>query len=378
MKVVHLIGTNFFGGPERQILNHAMRVCAEGIVPQICSFSENGKANALLDMAASEGIACKELGSRHPFHPGVVIELVRYLKSTQTEVLVAHGYKANIVGRLATWCCGMPLVAVSRGWTAESLRIKLYEFLDRIFLRLADGVIAVSEGQRQKVLACGVRSDMTRVIRNAIDLASYPAPAQKGIRDELNLPPDVVLVVTAGRLSPEKNHPGLVEAAKLVLARKQDVYFVVFGEGFLRSELERAVALAGIEDHFILPGFRANVRALMHDADIFVLPSHTEGLPNVVLEAFACRKPVVATTVGGTPEVVRHGENGFLVAAGDMAGLAEHILTLASDPELRRRMGERGHERVRSSFDFATQTEAYLQVYQSLLAPGKHSPGSSP
>lgn len=368
MNVTHLIGTNFFGGPERQILNHALRVRVHGITPQILSFAEHGKSNELLRRAAEEGIVCSELGLRSPFHPGAVTELAGFMKSQGTDLLVGHGYKANVVGRLATWCTGIPFLAVSRGWTGESRRIRFYEFLDRLFLRLADAVVAVSEGQRQKVIACGVRPDKVLVIHNAIDLSTYPGPAEKNMRDELGIPKDAILAATAGRLSPEKNHLGLVQAAKRVLSENPDVYFVVFGEGFLRPELEKAVADAGIRDRFFLPGFRNDVRSLLHECDIFVLPSHTEGLPNVVLEAFACRKPVVATRVGGTPEVVLHGVDGLLVPPKAMEEMGVCILTLATDPDLRMRMGTCGYEHVRSAFDFAFQTRTYLELYGSLFS----------
>jgi len=367
MRVAHLIATNFYGGPERQIVCHAKQVAQIGVDPLVISFMEYGQDNELLVAAKKEGVACAALQARGPFHPGAVGELARLLRSEDAGLLVSHGYKANVIGRLASWFLKIPVIAVSRGWTAENGRIRLYEKLDRLFLRLADEVVAVSEGQRQKVLACGVRPEKVRVIHNAIDLATYPGPAEKSFRDELGIPRDAVLVATAGRLSPEKNHLGLIDAARQVLARRPDVYFAVFGEGFLRPELEKAVREADIGHRFFLPGFRSNVRSLLHEIDIFVLPSHTEGLPNVILEAFACRKPAVATSVGGTPEVVRQGDNGFLVPAGEMGAFAAAIMDLVSSADLRRKMGDNGYEHVKAAFDYAGQTKAYVDVYSELL-----------
>lgn len=367
MRVAHLIATNFYGGPERQIVCHAKQVVQSGVDPLVISFMEYGQENELLVAAQKEGVACAALQARGPFHPGAVSELVRLLRSEDAGLLVSHGYKANVIGRLASWYLKIPEIAVSRGWTAENGRIRLYEKLDRFFLRLADEVVAVSEGQRQKILACGVRPEKVRVIHNAIDLATYPGPAEKSFRDELGIPRDAILVATAGRLSPEKNHLGLVDAARQVLAQDPDVYFAIFGEGFLRPDLEKAIRDAGMARRFFLPGFRCDVRSLLHEIDIFVLPSHTEGLPNVILEAFACRKPAVATSVGGTPEVVRQGENGFLVPAGEMGAFAAAIMDLVTNPDLRRRMGDNGYEHVKAAFDYAGQTKAYVDVYSELL-----------
>jgi glycosyltransferase involved in cell wall biosynthesis len=366
MHVMHLRASNFVGGPERQILEHLRQSESNTMHFSLCCFQENGCPTELETMAENYGLDSTCVTAAWPFDLGTIRQLARIIRERKVNLLVTHGYKPNLLGRIASWIQRIPTVAVSRGWTYESRRVRFYEFLDRIFLRLADAVVAVSEGQRQKILACGVRPDKVRVIHNAIDLANYPGPAENSVRDELGIPRDAILVATAGRLSPEKNHLGLVEAARQVLTKMPDVYFVVFGEGLLRPVLERAVADAGIGHRFSLPGFRSDVRSLLHEVDIFVLPSHTEGLPNVVLEAFACRKPVVATRVGGTPEVVNDGVNGFLIPEEDMAGLAEAVLTLAGDAELRGRMGSAGFLSVGNEFGFERQTHLYLKLYATV------------
>lgn len=366
MHVMHLRASNFVGGPERQILEHLRRSESETMHFSLCCFEENGCATELETTAGDCGLDCACVTAAGPFDLGTIRQLTRIIREKRVNLLVTHGYKPNLLGRVASWIEGIPTVAVSRGWTYESRRVRFYEFLDRIFLRLADAVVAVSEGQRQKILACGVRPDKVRVIHNAIDLATYPGPAEKSVRAELGIPQDAILVATAGRLSPEKNHMGLVEAARLVLAKMPDVYFVVFGEGFLRPELEKAVAEAGIGHRFFLPGFRSDVRSLLHEIDIFVLPSHTEGLPNVVLEAFACRKPVVATRVGGTPEVVRHGENGLLVQPNDMADLASSVTSLCVSDGIRHTMGDKGYRLAEDQFGYECQTKQYLNIYNRI------------
>jgi glycosyltransferase involved in cell wall biosynthesis len=363
LRICHLIATNFFGGPERQIAQHAHMMLERGHWVRVVSFEEDSRENELITFARSRGIPVLGLPASRPFELKTLWRLASHIRSDQVDLLCTHGYKASVLGRLASWLGGCRHVAVSRGWTGETRRVRLYERLDRMFLRLADAVVAVSEGQRQKVLACGVRPERVRVIHNAIDLNAYPGRAEKSIRAELGIPAGSVLVVTAGRLSPEKNHLGLVMAARQVLARRDDVHFVVCGEGFLREELEKAVCEAGIGHRFLLPGFRSDVRSFLHECDIFVLPSHTEGLPNAVLEAFACSKPVVATEVGGMPELVRDGLNGLLVPACDMNGLARCIQVLAEDKDLRGRMGQEGFRIVKEYYNYDTQAESYLELY---------------
>src|SRR5262249_23568641 len=149
-------------------------------------------------------------------------------------------------------------------------------------------------------------------------------------------------VISAGRLSPEKGFGDLIDAARLIGSANPEVRFAIFGEGRLRADLEQRIAAAGVQEKFILPGFRDDLDRLLPGADVFVLPSYTEGLPNVILEASAASVPVVATAVGGTPEVVRHGETGYLVPPRRPEMLAEHIGILLRDESLRRRMGQAG------------------------------------
>ncbi len=191
--------------------------------------------------------------------------------------------------------------------------------------------------------------------------------------------PDMI-VGAAGRLSPEKGFNILVDAASQVLQSPLSplhapgsplpahrIGFVLFGDGPLRPALESQIKARGLENRFILAGFRSDLDKFYPHLDLLVLPSYTEGLPNVVLEAFAAGVPVVATAVGGTPEAVEDGLNGYLVAPGDATALAVRIGDMLSDPLRRREMGTRGQENVRRLFSFAQQAREYLQLVQCLL-----------
>jgi len=175
------------------------------------------------------------------------------------------------------------------------------------------------------------------------------------------------VVASAGRLSPEKNYAAMIEAARRVCPRHAQARFVIFGEGFLRPELERRIAEAGLQRRVLLPGFRTDLPALLSEIDVFMLPSFTEGLPNVVLEAYASRKPVVATAVGGTPEVVQDGVSGFLTATDDIDGMVAAVVRLLADPKLRQRMGDAGYRNAEADFGFAAQTVAYERLYAEVL-----------
>jgi glycosyltransferase involved in cell wall biosynthesis len=366
--IVHLIATNFVGGPEKQILQHGLRL-SNGTDFDFCliSFIERGRLNELLERAGGQGLAARRLQTSNPFNPRVIIDLVRLLRSVDCSLLMTHGYKSNVVGWIASRKAGLPQVAVSRGWTAESWKIRAYEALDRMALRAMDQVVAVSEGQRQKLLAVGLDPERVRVIHNAINLHDVVQPSRKCLRAEFGLPDNALIVASAGRLSPEKNYSAMIEVARRICAHHEKACFIVFGEGFLRPELERKIAMAGLQGRFLLPGFRSDLPVLLPEVDIFMLPSLTEGLPNVVLEAFANRNPVVATAVGGTPEVVQHDVSGFLTTPDDVAGMVEALGKLIADSELRQRMGHAGYEYVAANFDFDSQTAAYERLYADVL-----------
>ncbi|MRR55618.1 MAG: glycosyltransferase [Deltaproteobacteria bacterium] len=363
LNILHLRASNFVGGPEKQLLEHIRRIDRKKYRLSLCTFEGGNEVSQLRSIAEASGIETHELSDTSPFDPRVIFKLSGIVKKLNIHLLCTHGYKPNIIGRFASWLSGVPVIAISRGWTAENRKIRFYERLDKIFLHLSDHVVAVSGGQREKIKKLGVGSGKISVIHNGINLAEIPQAPSAMLRASFNLPEDAVIIASAGRLSPEKNQSGMIEVARQVVSCNNKAYFVIFGEGFLREELERQIEAAGLQGRFLLPGFRGDLQSLLHEVDIFMLPSFTEGLPNVVLEAFAVRKPVVASAVGGTPEVVTHGVSGFLAGPGELGKMAEYVHQLVNDPALRDCMGERGYRHIEEEFGFEQQTQKYEELY---------------
>jgi glycosyltransferase involved in cell wall biosynthesis len=312
-----------------------------------------------------------DLRADFPRVRATVRELTGVLRETGCDVLLCHGYKANLLGRIAARRVEVPAVAVSRGWTGEDRRVRLYEWLDRRHLRLMDHVVCVSDGQAAKVRRwCRLPESRISVIRNSARLAAFreadPDVRRKllGFFDPKTAVSHVVLA--AGRLSQEKGFGVLVEAAGPLLREIPEAGVVVFGEGPLRRDLGCRVVDLGLAGRVVIPGFRTDLDSLIGAADVVVLPSFTEGLPNVALEASAAGVPVVATAVGGTPEVVADGETGFLVPPGKPEALAGTVGQLLRHPDLRRQMGAAGRARMREQFTFEAQAASYLQLIAAL------------
>jgi glycosyltransferase involved in cell wall biosynthesis len=366
MNIVHLTASTFYGGPERQMLGLAAALPDDRSA--FITFAEGGRGRSFLARVRKEGFGAITLENDTPRLRAAARELTANLERLRADVLLCHGYKANILGRIAARRRGIPAVAVSRGWTGESPRVRVYETIDRLHLRWMDHVVAVSEAQAAKVRRCGVRAERLRVIHNAIDVERFTTP-DSGYEAKLrrlfrNRPAKIV--GAAGRLSPEKGFEVLAEAAALVRLRDPSIGFVVFGEGPCRERIARRVAATGLSGMFVLGGFRADLDQFLPFFDLFVLPSYTEGLPNVVLESFAAGVPVVATAVGGTPEVVEEQASGRLVPPGDPRALAEGILDALSCEDRLRDMGLHGRQRVVQQFTFQAQAKHYRLLFQDL------------
>jgi glycosyltransferase involved in cell wall biosynthesis len=376
MRIVHLTASTFFGGPERQMLGLA-RALPAGYRTQFLSFAEGGRCAAFLEAARREGFEASALEHDTPRIDRAARELVGRLQGARASVLCCHGYKADLLGRWAARRVGLPVVAVSRGWTWESRKVRLYERLDRLNLRGMDRVVCVSEGQAVKVRRAGVPRRKVVVIRNAIRADRFKQPDATS-REELQrffAQPRTHIVGAAGRLSPEKGFDLLIEAAGLVAKQVPSVGFVIFGEGPLRDDLTRRIGAQGLNGRFALAGYRTDLDRFFPALDLLAQSSHTEGMPNVVLEASAAGTPVVATAVGGTPEVVADGVSGHLVQPGCAEPLARRIGDVLLLPEQERRaMGGAGRQRILDEFTFEAQGRQYQALFEALARQRRRTP----
>jgi glycosyltransferase involved in cell wall biosynthesis len=372
LHVVHVTSSRFFGGPERQMLELA-RELAPDVASTFVSFSEENLCQDFLQEVRNAGFIGIALKFDTPRLLSAAGELTKLLKNLQATLLCAHGYKASLLGLTAARTSGIPVVAVSRGWTAESWKVRLYEKLDRLALRRMDKVVCVSQGQADKVRLAGVTDDRIVVIHNAIRTARFdqsPVTEHRGRLEALFPVAPRYILGAAGRLSPEKGFDVLIAACKRLRNERQlkDFGVALFGNGALRDQLQKQIDASGLSDRFCLAGFTAELDRFMPRFDLFVQSSHTEGLPNVLLEAAAAGVPVVATDVGGTAEVVVHEETGLVVRPNDPPALAAGLHRLLSDDALRAAMQARAPRHVASHFTFAAQAASYRNVFHSAVS----------
>jgi glycosyltransferase involved in cell wall biosynthesis len=365
--IAHLVASPFFGGPERQLLGLA-RSLSDQHRTEFISFHERGLAAPFEHAARGAGFSVTSLVYNAPRYMQCIREIASALRQVEADVVCCHGYKADIIGLAAARHACVPAIGVSRGWTGATLKVCLNEWLDRACLHGMHRVVCVSDGQARKVRRAFVANKKVVVIRNAIDAGRFAAvdpAAGRELRSFFACDVEHV-IVAAGRLSPEKGFDQLVAAAALVQATRPKAGFVVFGDGPMRQSLDRQIVAAKLK-HFVLAGFRTDVDRLLAHASLVAIPSYTEGLPNIALEAHAAGVAIVATSVGGIPEVVESGVTGRLVAAGNPNAMAHEIELLLGEEALRAEMGRRGRAKVKREFTFDAQARAYEQLFDELL-----------
>ena len=266
-------------------------------------------------------------------------------RTRRAAVVHCHWTISGFVAYWATRLSRRPLVLSVRGSDIMRLEKGLMGWVNRRTYRWMDRIIAVSEDIAERLRAAGVDGEKIRVVYNGVDERFQPRDRSQ-MRRRLSLPQDRLQILFVGLLAPVKGLDILIEALRLVGDGEADCLLV--GTGPLEEQLRRAAAAAGIAERvrFVGPQPSGEIPAWLNAADLLVLPSLSEGRPNVVVEAQACGLPVLATRVGGTPELIEHGETGLLVESGDPEALAAGLSRLLCDAGLRQRLGRLGRERL--------------------------------
>jgi glycosyltransferase involved in cell wall biosynthesis len=231
-----------------------------------------------------------------------------------------------------------------------------------------DFVIANSKFEMVKLIKKGLRKNKVKYIHNCFNL-TFPTEIKKDTKllKEFGIQSSYFIVGSVGRLVLNKGFEYLLGAAKLVFQKTSNIKFIIIGSGFLENKLKNLSLKYGIEKNVILLGHRRDLDKIYPIMDIFVLPSRDESLGNVSLEAMAFGKPVIASNVGGVPEVVLNDDTGFLVSSGDVRGIADKILLLLKDEHLRKKMGESGRKRVKKYFTPERVCKEVEKVYEYLV-----------
>jgi glycosyltransferase involved in cell wall biosynthesis len=366
-RIGYVIGQLTRGGAERQLYELLRGIDTNNFRPIVYCLSE--KTEPFGDLIKEMGVELRVLRQRCHFDVARIRELVSLLRRDRIEILHSFLFKANAYAWPAQLLSGVPHLITSVRSCNTELGF-LQRWVNRLAFRSSDVVICNGHAVRSFVARrFGVPIDKSIVIHNGIDLRRFETSLEPGVTNGLPSNAEDKVVITVARLVPEKDLQLFIEAAKLVTNEYANVRFLIVGDGPRRSELMRYASDNALDRTIFFLGERDDVPRLLANADVFWLTSKWEGLPNVVLEAMASGKPVIAREVGACSELIDHGETGFLVQDRDAKQFARYTLDLLTNPALSREMGAAGKAFARKEFSTARMIQATEALSRSLLQP---------
>jgi glycosyltransferase involved in cell wall biosynthesis len=363
--------TNFLiGGTERQVVNLIQNYDRARFDVHLACFRLRGPLLREIDRStvALADYTITTLAS--PWTLWQQWRLARYVRAQGIRIVHSFGFYANVFAIPAARLGGAEVVVASIRDTGDHLSW-LQKAMQKWACRAADHVLVNALAVRTVLVGQGYEAGRISVIPNGIDVSRFKDHGgAESLRVELGLPPTSPIVAAFLRLNRLKGVEYFLEAAALLVKRFDEARFLIVGDSVseaYRDELEDYADRLGLGDRVVFAGFRSDVPALLSEVCVSVLPSLSEGLSNVLLEAMAAGVPVVATSVGGTPEVVEDGVTGLLVPPRDASALAQAIGSLLADPDRGRSIGHAGRLRVAEQFSLEATVRKTEDLYERLL-----------
>jgi len=329
----------------------------------------NSTENEFVQACKLAGLETHIIQERFLFDLAVIPEIRRLVSLCKPDIVQSHAVKSHFLVRLTGINRGRHWIAFQHGYTWPHLKMRMYNYLDRWSLRAASKVVTVCQTFADDLEKIGVCPKRIVIQHNSVN--PFFAATNKEISDlrqTLGISSDSKVVLCVGRFSREKAQKDLIQAVALLRRENlnRNIKCVFAGDGPDLQILKDAARFFGIEDWLIFPGRVSDLRPFYTMANLFVLPSHTEGSPNVLLEAMAAGLPIIATAVGGVPEIVRNEEEALLVEKQNPKALAQAIARVLDDNRLQRQLAETARRRIQA-YSPAVYCQSILALYRSCL-----------
>jgi len=358
------------GGAERLMIPILDHLDKDRFNVRVCVLQSKG-GNPLIEDILALGVRVDSMGIRRLRDLSSLSRLQKYLKDEQVSLVHTQLEFANILGNISAKLLHLPSVCTVHVLppAGGSLKNKLHQWVEWLALRLfCDHVITVSEVTRRHYIAqSGISPQKLSTIYNGIDLDRFrrlePSLERVAVREEFRVPLDANLLTTIAVLRLQKGIEYMLRALPAVLESHPNTYYLIAGDGTHRDNLMAEAEELGVRDRVIFVGTRRDVPRLLVASDVFVLPTLTEALPTVLAEAMASHVPIVASAVGGVPEMVVNNKNGKLVSPAEPAELSNACNTLLDSPEMRHSMGEFGWQIVNQKFNIMNQVNQLQNLY---------------
>jgi glycosyltransferase involved in cell wall biosynthesis len=385
LRILALMEANSVTGPAKNLIGFCRWLrtpegAQTGLKIAIATFSRKAGAEnrAFTDAARDAGADLYLLRERFRYDPGAMSQIRELAQKLEPDIIQTHNNKSHLLVKF------LPGMRRGRAWFAfhhgdvyVDLKQRLFNQVDRVSLRSADTVVTVCQAFIPRLTACGVDRRRVRILHNSVvPMMPVPAAEQAQLRSRLGIDSEEAMILTIGRFSKEKGHADLLRALQALGTHKRKWKMVLVGAGPEHDALTRLTHSLGLDKLVIFAGAHADVRPFYSAADVFALPSLSEGSSNVLLEAMAAKLPIVATIAGGNPEIMLHNETGLLVPIGDPQQLAVALARLLQEPELASRFAEGGYQRAMREFSADQYRRRLLSFYAEGLATrdaGVHS-----
>jgi len=378
-KIAYVIDGLGMGGAERLLVPTLKHLSPTHFEACVCAL-QSKDGNPMADEIRALGIPVDCLDIKHLRDWKALPRLSKYLKQNDVDLVHTQLEFANILGNISAKFLHLPSVCTIHIMPSLDVKTKSrwHQKLEWFVLNhFCDRVISVSEEAREYHLhITGASPGRVSTIYNGIDLSSYSSLDRElervAVRAELGIPSDANLLTTVAVLRPQKGIQYMIQALSAVLASNANTYYLVVGNGSHRDALVEEVNKADVSDRVIFPGMRRDVSRLLIASDVFVLPTLTEALPTVLAEAMAAKLPIIASRVGGIPEMITNGQNGCLVEPEDVEGLAQACIDLLASAEKRAAMSAEGWKIINQNFNIEKQVDQLEALYlDQLHAHGK-------
>lgn len=356
----------FVTGPAKNLIGFATRARPD-IDLSIVSYQRGANAppNPFVEAARAAGIPVDLVHERGRFDSAVLPQLRRILEQRNPHIVQTHNVKSHFLMRWSGLARRYRWLAFHHGYARDDLKMRLYNQLDRWSLRVPRSFVAVCGAFARDLERMGVPADRITVRHNFIQpFAHLELPRIARARESIPAAPGVPILLSVGRLSHEKGHVDLLHALERVRA---PFHLVIAGEGPERAAIEAARTRLRLDDRVTLAGLQHDIRPYYAMAAVMILPSHSEGSPNALLEAMMAQLPIVATRVGGIPEIVASGETALLVPPRDPAALAIAIERLLTNAKDRERLAWAAREKAMAEFSPEAYCRSLAAIYRKLL-----------
>jgi glycosyltransferase involved in cell wall biosynthesis len=381
IRIVRVISRLNVGGPSLHVTALTAGLDPARFDSTLVTGTENPGEGSMLDLAEARGIkpvVIPEMVGEAQLKgrdAKAVVKLYRLLRAQRPHIVHTHTAKAGFLGRIAARLAGVPIVVhtyhghVLHGYYSHT-KTQLLRRMEQALAHVTDAIVAVSDQVKRDLVAYGVATPgKVEVIPLGLDLAPYAdSAALRGqFRRELELSDTTPLVGIVGRIFPIKNHRLFLEAAVRIVATEPRARFIVVGDGVLRKAMEQHAHALGIRYSVVFAGWRRDLPRIYADLDVLVVSSDNEGTPVSAIEAMAAGRPVVATRVGGLPDLISDRKTGVLVPPRDPTALAAAVLELLRDEPFARALGQTASAAVVERFATARLLRDIQALYANLL-----------